>query len=69
MRVGEGRFFAGALQLDEFAVGIHDQIHVHARGHILGVAQIQQRFAGDDADAHRRDARENRAGGNFFLGE
>ena len=45
LRFGERGLLAGALQFDEFAGGIHHQIHVHRRRHVLGVAQIQQRPA------------------------
>ena len=41
----ERGFLAAALNLDEFAGGIHHQIHVHRRRHVLGVTQIQQRPA------------------------
>jgi hypothetical protein len=43
LRFGERRLLAGALQFDEFTGGIHHQIHVHRRAHVLGVTQVQQR--------------------------
>ena len=36
--LAERGFLAGALQFDELAGGIHHQIHVHGRRHVLGVA-------------------------------
>ena len=55
LRLAESSLFAGALQFDEFARGIHYQVEVHRGGGIFRVAKVQQRLLPDDADAHRRD--------------
>ena len=37
---GEGTTLAGALQLDEFALLVHDQVHVHLGRGVLHIAQV-----------------------------
>src|SRR5208283_3579652 len=60
LRLGERGLLAGALNFNEFTGGIHHEIQIHRRGHVLGVTQIQQRPAADDADTHAGDGVENR---------
>ena len=67
LRLGERGLLAGALNFDEFTGGIHHEVHVHRRGDVFGVAQVEQRRAVDDADADGGDAGNDRAGGNLFL--
>src|SRR5712691_6802148 len=43
------------LYLHEFVTGGHDKVHVHIRPRVLFIAEIEKRFAVNNADAHRRD--------------
>ena len=61
----EGGFLARALQFDEFAGGIHHHVEIHRRADILGVAQVQQRLAVHDADAHGGDGVQDGIFGKF----
>src|SRR5215210_6406877 len=43
------------LHLDERAFAGHDDVHVHLGLRVLGVVEIEQRFAPDDANRNRSD--------------
>src|SRR4051794_29207817 len=45
----------GGLDLDQAAIAAHDDIHVHLRGRILLVIEVEERFPVDDADRDRAD--------------
>src|SRR5579862_1288956 len=51
----------GRLHLDEPAVAGHDDVHVRVRVRVLGVVEVEERDAVDDADGHRRDGVRERA--------
>src|SRR5712691_1798740 len=54
-RARERSAFRGRLNLDECAVAGHNDVHVDVRLRVLGVVEIKQRFAVDDADGHGGD--------------
>ena len=51
---GEGAALAGALQLNEFALLVHDQVHVHLGRRVLHIAQVAAGGVVHHADGHRR---------------
>ena len=54
-RAVERRALGGALHLDEPAVAGGDDVHVGVGADVLLVAEVEDRRAVDDADAHGRD--------------
>src|SRR2546422_7801959 len=54
-RAAEGHLLGRALHLHELAAAGHDDVHVHLGTRVLGVAEVEQRLALDDADADRGD--------------
>jgi hypothetical protein len=44
----EGVPLGGRLHLDQPAVAAHDDVHVHVRGRVLAVVQVEERLAADD---------------------
>src|SRR5579859_1971320 len=63
----ESRFLTGALQLDEFALGIHHQVQVHRSCGVFGVTQIEQGLPIHDADADRGNSMEERIDKEFAF--
>mmetsp|Transcript_5444 Transcript_5444/g.20871 ORF Transcript_5444/g.20871 Transcript_5444/m.20871 type:complete len:301 (-) Transcript_5444:5105-6007(-) len=66
---GEHHAFGRALQLDKAAGAGHHDVHVGVAGRVLGVFQVQQRHAGDDADRNRCDRILDRRLRNPALGQ
>src|SRR5439155_1611297 len=54
-RAAEGHLLGRALHLHELAAARHDDVHIHLGTRVLGVAEVEQRLALDDADADRGD--------------
>ena len=52
---GEGHLLRGRLHLDQPPVAGHDDVHVDLGGRVLGVVEVEQRHAVDDADRDRGD--------------
>src|SRR5579859_229997 len=51
----EGVALGRRLHLDEPAVAGHDDVQVDVRGRVLGVVEVEQRLAADDADRDGRN--------------
>ena len=66
--LAEGGLFAGALQFDEFARGVHDEVQIHLRRGVFRVAKIQQGLLLDDADADGGDGAAQRVCGQLAFG-
>ena len=54
--------FGGSLDLDERVLAGHHHVEIALRRSILFVAEVEQRYALDDADAHGGDPRRKRDG-------
>ena len=52
--MGKRAALRGPLHFHELALAGHDQVQVHIRERILGIAEVGQHFSSYFADAHRR---------------
>ncbi len=53
LAAGEGHPLGGALHLDEPSRPRHHHVHVHLGPRVLGVVEVEQTGAVDDAHRHR----------------